>query len=76
MFVDSIVFKQKLYCSVLRTEVGEGGHNLIIFCGHHKCMTPNENAGTDEVNCNVDKIWFNQFVFDLYDEKWESLQMS
>ena len=39
-------------------------------------MTPNENAGTDEVNCNVDKIWFNQFVSDLYDEKWESLQMS
>ena len=34
MPADSFVFKQKIYCLFLLTK-------LLIFCGRHKCMTPN-----------------------------------
>ena len=44
MFMDSIDFKQQICCSFLQMgwEGGEGWvKNLGIFCGLHKCMTPN-----------------------------------
>ena len=38
MFADSIDFIQ-IYCSCLQMGSG-GGKKLVIFCGHHNCMTP------------------------------------
>ena len=40
VLADSIVFKQ-IYYSFLRMEgKGVGVTKLVIFCGHHTCMTP------------------------------------
>ena len=43
MYADSIVFKQKSYCSSLQmgwADLGKGDTELVIFCEGHKCMTP------------------------------------
>ena len=38
VFMDSIDFKQQIYCSFLRTR--GGSKKLVIFCRRHNCITP------------------------------------
>ena len=53
VFVDSFIFKQKIYCSFLRMAgVGVGVKKLVILYVHHKWMTPkfsNKQAGLKAV---------------------------
>ena len=39
--MDSIVFKQHIYCLFLQMGVSMAVKKLVIFCGRHDCMIPN-----------------------------------
>ena len=43
----SFVFKQQIYCSFLRMEVGTGVRKFVVFGGLHNCLI-----------CNVKKLMF------------------